>query len=41
MAALDTPIARGLVDADAGTLKPVASVCDRLAAKYRAMAKAK
>jgi antitoxin ParD1/3/4 len=41
LAALDSAIARGLADADAGRLKAAGPVFDRLAAKYRAMAKAK
>ena len=39
--ALDAAIARGLADADAGRLNTAGPVFDRLAAKYRAMAKAK
>jgi antitoxin ParD1/3/4 len=37
LAALDTAIARGLADADAGRTKPAEEVFDRLARKYRAM----
>lgn len=35
--ALDSSIARGLADADAGRTKPATEVFDRLEAKYRAM----
>ena len=41
LAALDAAIARGLADADAGRVKPIDQVFDRLEAKYRALAKAK
>ena len=41
LAALDAAIARGMVDADAGRVKPAAEVFDRLEAKYSAMANAK
>ena len=41
LATLDSAIARGVADADAGRLKAVGAVFDRLAAKYRAMAKAR
>ena len=41
LAALDTAIAHGLADADAGRLKGAGAVFERLAAKYRALAKAK
>jgi antitoxin ParD1/3/4 len=41
LAALDAAIARGIADADAGRVKPVDEVFDRLKAKYQAMAKAK
>lgn len=41
LAVLDASIARGIADADAGRVKPVATVFDRLEAKYAAMAKAK
>jgi antitoxin ParD1/3/4 len=41
LAALDAAIARGITDAEAGRLKPLATVFDRLDAKYRAMAKAR
>lgn len=39
LAALDAAIARGVADAEAGRLKPVDAVFDRLAAKYRGAAK--
>ncbi len=38
LAALDAAIARGLADADAGRVKPLQDVADRLSAKYRKMA---
>jgi antitoxin ParD1/3/4 len=38
LAALDASIIRGIADADAGRTKPASDVCDRLEAKYRAMA---
>ncbi|ORE88030.1 type II toxin-antitoxin system ParD family antitoxin [Aurantimonas sp. 22II-16-19i] len=38
LAVLDAAIARGLADADAGRVKPVHEVTQRLAAKYGAMA---
>jgi antitoxin ParD1/3/4 len=41
LAALDAAIARGLADVEAGRVKPLATVFDRLDAKYRTMAKAK
>ncbi len=41
LVALDTAIARGLADADAGRVKPASTVFGRLEAKYRAMAEAK
>lgn len=41
LAALDSSIARGLADADAGRTKPAEGVFDRLEAKYRAMAQPK
>ena len=41
LAALDAAIARGLTDVQAGRVKPLGTVFDRLDAKYRAMAKAK
>ena len=34
-AALDAAIARGIADADAGRLKPLSPMFDRLEAKYR------
>ena len=40
LAALDAAIARGLADADAGRVKPLQEVADRLTAKYQAMAEA-
>jgi antitoxin ParD1/3/4 len=39
LAALDAALARGIADAEAGRVKPVAEVADRLDAKYRDMAK--
>ena len=39
LAALDAALARGMADADAGRVKPVTEVADRLVAKYRDMAK--
>lgn len=39
LARLDTAIARGCADAEAGRVKPLDEVFDRLEAKYRAMAK--
>lgn len=39
LVALDAAIARGLADAEAGRVTPVGEVADRLAAKYRKMAK--
>jgi antitoxin ParD1/3/4 len=39
--ALDAAIARGIADADAGRVKPIAAVFDRLEAKYAALAGAK
>jgi antitoxin ParD1/3/4 len=39
LAALDAAISRGLADADAGRVKPIQEVADRLGAKYRQMAK--
>ncbi len=39
LAALDAAIARGVADADAGRVKPVAAMFDRLQAKYLAMRK--
>lgn len=41
LAALDAALARGVADADAGRVKPLDEVFDRLEAKYRAMAEAK
>jgi antitoxin ParD1/3/4 len=38
---LDAAIARGIADAEAGRVKPVGQVINRLEAKYRAMAQAK
>lgn len=37
LAALDASIARGLAEADAGTVTPAEAVFDRLDAKYRAL----
>jgi antitoxin ParD1/3/4 len=41
LAALDAAVARGVSDADAGRVKPIAEVFDRLDARYQAPAKAK
>jgi antitoxin ParD1/3/4 len=41
LSALDTSIARGIADANAGRAKPASAVFDRLEAKYRALAEAK
>jgi len=41
LAALDAAIARGIADAEAGRVKPLGEVFDRLEAKYQALAKAK
>lgn len=41
LAALDSSIARGLADLEAGRTKPAEGVFDRLEAKYRAMAQPK
>ena len=38
LVALDAAISRGLADADAGRVKPIQEVADRLSAKYRKMA---
>ncbi|OQP84253.1 addiction module antitoxin [Rhizobium rhizosphaerae] len=38
LAALDAAITRGLADVDAGRVKPVEEVAERLRAKYRKMA---
>jgi antitoxin ParD1/3/4 len=38
LAALDVAIARGIADAEAGHVKPLSKVCDRLEAKYRRLA---
>ncbi len=38
LAALDAAISRGLADADAGRVKPIEEVAERLSAKYRKMA---
>ncbi len=40
-AALDAALARGMADVDAGRVKPIDEVFDRLEAKYRAMGEAK
>lgn len=40
LVALDATIARGLADADAGRVKPIQDVAERLTAKYQAMAEA-
>ena len=37
LAALDSSVARGLADADAGRTRPAEEVFDRLETKYRAM----
>lgn len=39
LAALDAALARGIADADAGRVRPIGDVADRLVAKYRDMAK--
>jgi antitoxin ParD1/3/4 len=39
--ALDAAIARGIAAAEAGRVKPLAEVFDRLEAKYEALAKTK
>jgi antitoxin ParD1/3/4 len=39
LAALDAAIARGIADAEAGRVKPLGQVFDRLEEKYRGMAK--
>lgn len=39
LAALDAAIERGLADADAGRIKPIEEVAERLIDKYRAGAK--
>ena len=41
LAALDAAIAKGIAAADAGRVKPVARVFDRLEAKYSDLAKTK
>jgi antitoxin ParD1/3/4 len=41
LAALDAAIARGIADAEAGRVKPLDVVFDRLEAKYQAMGQAK
>ena len=38
LTALDAAIARGIADAEAGRVKPLAKVFDRLEAKYRSAA---
>jgi antitoxin ParD1/3/4 len=38
LAALDAAIARGIADAEAGRVKPLSRVFDRLEAKYRRLA---
>lgn len=38
LVALDAAITRGLADADAGRVKPIQEVADRLTAKYQKMA---
>jgi antitoxin ParD1/3/4 len=38
LAALDAAIARGIADAEAGRVKPVARVFDRLETRYRRLA---
>jgi antitoxin ParD1/3/4 len=38
LAALDAAIARGIADSEAGRVKPLAKVFDRLEAKYRRLA---
>ncbi|MBD1549525.1 type II toxin-antitoxin system ParD family antitoxin [Roseibium aggregatum] len=39
LAALDAAISRGLADADAGRVKPIEDVAERLTEKYAQMAK--
>ncbi len=39
LAALDAALARGIADADAGRVRPIGEVADRLVAKYRDMAR--
>jgi antitoxin ParD1/3/4 len=39
LAALDAALARGLADVEAGRVKPLREVADRLIAKYERMAK--
>jgi antitoxin ParD1/3/4 len=39
LSALDAAIARGLADADAGRMKPIEDVAERLSAKYLKMAR--
>jgi antitoxin ParD1/3/4 len=39
LAALDAAIARGIADAEAGRVKPLGQVFDRLERKYKAMVK--
>lgn len=41
LAALDAAIHRGIADAEAGRVRPIDEVFDRLEARYRAMAKSK
>jgi antitoxin ParD1/3/4 len=41
LAALYAAIARGLADAEAGRVKPVGQVLDRLEKRYRSQARAK
>jgi antitoxin ParD1/3/4 len=38
LVALDAAIARGIADAEAGRVKPIQEVADRLSTKYRKMA---
>jgi len=41
LSVLDQALARGLADAEAGRVKPIAEVVSRLEAKYQAMSPAK
>lgn len=41
LAALDAALARGIADADAGRVKPIEEVADRLVTKYQSMVDSK
>lgn len=41
LAALDAALARGIADADAGRVKPIEDVADRLITKYESMVDSK